>query len=225
MATELKNMPENIVLNKDRLSSIVKNYKESVKREHVWPAPLGILISVLLCISATSNFQEIWFLTADQVGLLVYLLGLFSLVWLVKALWSLRKDKADENFYTDVLQSLKNTRDYTVVYIIKLTRDDIPRVLVERKSTWDCYFLPYVSRSYSGDISSQNISVFQKTIASYLGVSSDVVAIEHFRDFCLVSEKYSPKDKVSKQFNFDFFFFSVGFYPVSTDGFKRAENV
>lgn len=206
---ELRDIPENVVVNKDRLASIVKTYKEAVKREHGWPTPLGIFISVLLCIVATNSFQEILFLTKDQVALLVYLLGGLSLCWLLKAIWDLRKDKADSNFYVDLVQSLKNTPDYTVVYIIKLTKDEIPRVLVEKKASWNCYFLPYVSRTSAGDISKQNISDFQKTIASYLGVSSDIVSIDHFRDFSLVSEKYSPTDKVAKQFNFDFFFFSV----------------
>lgn len=206
---EMKNIPEHIVVNKDRLASIVKSYKEAVRREYSWPTPLGIFISVLLCIVATNSFQEIWFLTKDQVALLVYLLGLFSFGWLLKALLGLRKNKADSNFYSQLVQSLKNTPDYTVIYIIKLTTDEIPRVLVEKKASWNCYFLPYVARSGSGDISNQNISDFQKTIASYLGVSSDAVSIDHFRDFPLVSEKYSPTDMVAKQFNFDFFFFTV----------------
>lgn len=209
LTKEMKNIPENVVINKDRLGSIVKNYKDAVKREQGWPTPLGIFVSVILCIVATNSFQEVLFLTKDQVALIVYLLGVASFVWLAKTLVGSQKDKAESIFYSELAQNIKNIPDYTVVYIIKLTKDEIPRVLVERKASWNCYFLPYVSRVGAGDISSQNITDFQKTIASYLGVPSDFVSIEHFRDFSLVSEKYSPTDKVSKQFNFDFFFFTI----------------
>lgn len=209
MSKEFKTLPEDILVSKDRLSSILKTYKESIRKEDRWHTPLGIVTSVLLCVAATSSFQEIWLLTNDQVELLVYLSGIISLSWFIYAFFQSRSGKADPNFYLELQDSLKNAPDYTVIYIIKLTKDEIPRILVEKKASWNCYFLPYASRNQSGDFSNQNITDFQKTIASYLGISNEFVSIDHFREFPLVSNKYSPKDRVSKQFNFDFFFFTV----------------
>lgn len=202
-------LPENLVIGKDRLFLLIDEYKRGIKSEHGWPAPAGILVSVTLCLFVTDRFVPFLMLTADQTRLLVYLLGIASFLWLGNEILKSRFGSAQEKLESEILESIKNAPDFTVIYLIKLTKDQVPRVLVEWKDSWDCYFLPYVARNQRDDFSTQSLTALQKTVASYLGISSDAVSIDHLRDYSFISEKYSPKDKVHKQYNFDFFFFSV----------------
>lgn len=204
-----RQFPDSLVIGKDRLFSLIEEYRRGVKSEHGWPAPAGILVSVLLCLAVTEQFQPLLMLTADQTKLIVYLLGIYSVYWLVKEVWITRVGNSQEKLEMEIFESIKNSPDFTVIYLIKLTKDQVPRVLVEWKTSWGCYFLPYVARTQPDGFSTQSLTSLQKTVASYFGIASESVSIEHLRDYSLVSEKYSPTDKVSKQYNFDFFFFSV----------------
>lgn len=209
MESKRKQFPEQLVIGRDRLFSLIDDYRRGIRSEHGWPAPAGILVSVLLCLAVTDKFQPFLKLSADQTKLIVYLLGLYSIYWLAKELWQTRVGNSQVRLESEILESIKNAPDFTVIYLVKLTSDQIPRVLVEWKDSWGCYFLPYVARSQSDDFSTQSLTALQRTVASYFGVSSESVSIDHLRDYSFVSEKYSPPDKVHKQYNFDFFFFSV----------------
>lgn len=198
-------LPNQILINKDRLLTIFGDYKNNVQNGSDWKTPLGVLISVCLCVFATENFNGVLGLNADQVAILVYMLGFVAAFFLVKSIFRLFSSKAEDKLKKDIIESILNVPDYTVIYIIKLTKDNIPRILVEKKTTWDCYFLPYAARKSSGLMSTHNITEFQRTIASYLGLQADAVSIEHLRECALISEKFSPKDQVYKQYNFDFF--------------------
>jgi hypothetical protein len=202
-------LPNQILINRDRLLTIFGDYKNGVQSGSDWRTPIGILISVILCVFATEDFNSVSILTKDQVALLVYLIGLGAFFFFVRSVVRSFSLKAEDELEKDIMESILNVPDYTVIYIIKLTKDNIPRILVEKKATWDCYFLPYAARKSSGLMSTHNITEFQRTIASYLGLQADAVSIEHLRECALISEKFSPKDQVYKQYNFDFFFFNI----------------
>lgn len=208
LSNENKGLPESIVIGRDRLIFLIGEYKEGIKKEHGWPAPAGIFTSVFLCIAATSDFQSFWFFSVDQTQMLVYGLLILSGVWLVYVVSSAPIGEADQRLMSELTGSIKNKPDYTVIYIIKLTKDEIPRLLVEEKPQWECFFLPHVSRMLELNFSN-SIPSFKKTIASYLGISCECVNVDHLTQFSLTSEKYSPKEKLYKQFNFDFLFFTL----------------
>jgi len=201
-------LPETIVINSTRLQSIVNDYGKEMAARVGWTVPAAFLFSVVLCIPV-SDFKPYAGLTSDQVKLIVYLLGLGSLVWTVFELLKLRNDLPQEKYERRLSSHIINTPDFTVMYLIKLTTDHVPRILVEKNPTWNCYFLPYVSRPSSDSFSFEKITELRNTIASYLAIAKDDVNIDHLREYSLTSEKFSEKDKMQKQFNFDFFFFSI----------------
>jgi hypothetical protein len=201
-------LPETIVINSTKLESLILDYGKDVKGQFGWPVPAAFLFSVILCIPV-SEFKATWGLTADQIKILVYLAGIASLIWTCFELRQIFKTSPHSSFVKNLADSIKNTPDFTVMYLIKLTKDQIPRILVEKNNTWKCYFLPYVSRSPADLFSTEKLDELTRTISAFLGISSDGVTIDHLREYGLISEKYSQSDQVQKQFNFDFFFFSV----------------
>ncbi|WP_324039780.1 hypothetical protein [Aeromonas dhakensis] len=202
------NLPNEIIIDRHILKSLIKSYSEEVKKEHGWATPLSVAISIFLCIVATTSFKGILGLSSEQMGTIVWILFILSIFSTAHQIYRACKCKAEESLYKNIYENIKNIPDNTVIYIIKLTRDNIPRLLVEKKPSWGCYFLPYSSKN--GDsISEKNISDFKKTISSYLGISNEDVSVDHLKDFPLKSSKFSPKDKVYKQFNFDFLFFTI----------------
>lgn len=206
--TEKRKPPETIVINNARLQSIVSEYGKEMAARVGWTVPAAFLFSVVLCVPV-SDFKPYAGLTGDQVKLIVYLFGLVSLAWTIIELLKLRNDLPHVKFERSLSDSIINTPDFTVMYLIKLTTDHVPRILVEKNPTWNCYFLPYVSRPSADLFSFEKITELRNTIASYLAIAKDDVNIDHLREYSLISEKFSEKDKVQKQFNFDFFFFSI----------------
>ncbi|HEA3089152.1 TPA: hypothetical protein RVR74_004252 [Aeromonas salmonicida] len=204
----IEKLPNEIIIDRQILKSLVREYGEKVRKEHGWATPLSFFISIFLCIIATTSFKGVLGLSSEQVNTIVWILFYSSLASTIFQIYKSCKLHADESFYLDLYKNIKNIPDNTVIYIIKLTRDNIPRLLVEKKPSWGCYFLPYSSKN-GDNISEKNISDFKNTISSYLGISSRDVSVDHLKDFPLISSKFSPKDKVYKQFNFDFLFFTI----------------
>lgn len=202
-------LPNNLSISSDRLLSIVSDYRKVIEEKNSWQAPLGILVSIVMCIVATKEYQPVFGFNGEQVQVAIYMFGVGCFIWLVRKIISYCKSNPENLFEQDIINSIKNVPEFTVVYIVKLTKDGIPRVLVEEKQSWKCFFLPYVASSRNAKFSIEKLSELQVTIASLLGISSKSVTVEHLRDYSLVSEKYSPTDETVKQFNFDFFFFTV----------------
>lgn len=201
-------LPETVVINSTKLQSLVSDYGREMGGRVGWTVPAAFLLSVVLCIPV-SDFKAFLGLTADQVKLIVYLIGIVSFFWTLAELRKIIKEKPFLSFQKGIAESLINTPDFTVMYLIKLTTDHLPRILVEKNPTWNCYFLPYTSRTATDGFSTKKITELKSTISSYLAISNDAVNIDHLRDYTFTSEKFSEKDKVQKQFNFDFFFFSI----------------
>lgn len=201
-------LPNEIIIDRQILKSLVKEYSEQVRKTHGWTTPLSIFISVLLCIFATTSFKPIFGASAERVETAVWILCFIFLAWTIYQLIVSFQCSAESKFYSSLYENIKNVPDNTVIFIIKLTKDGIPRLLVEKKPSWGCYFLPYTSKN-DVHISQENISDFKNTISYYLGIASDDVSVDHLEDYPLISSKFSPKDKVYKQFNFDFLFFTI----------------
>jgi hypothetical protein len=203
-----KKLPDTIVINSMRLRNLVSDYGREMGSRVGWAVPAAFFLSIALCI-LVSEFKPFLGFSADQVKLVIYLIGIASFLWTLTEINKLRRERPIFYFEKGLAENLINTPDFTVMYLIKLTTDFLPRILVEKNPTWNCYFLPYTSRESTDSFSTEKITELKKTISSYLAIPNDSVNIDHLRDYTLTSEKFSEKDKVQKQFNFDFFFFSI----------------
>lgn len=200
-----KSLPDLLILSKERFFLLFNEYNSNKNK---WHTPLGMLFSFILCLIATKDFQPIFGIKKEIIESFVYSSMFVLFFWLIFEITQ-AITRNDEELEIALLDNIKNTPDFTVIYIVKLTTDEIPRLLVEKNQAWGCYFLPYVSTNTANNSINNNISDLQMTIASYFGISSNNINIHHLRDYALHSEKFSESDKILKQFNFDFFFFSV----------------
>lgn len=201
-------LPEELVINSSTLELILKKYHEKLSSKNSWTFPFGVFLSLLLCLMV-SDFKDKFGLKAIQWETLVVIFLIVSLLWLFKDLIKSWKEEPFEVLMSDIQNNIKNIPEYTAIYFIKSKIDDIPKILVEKNMTWDCFFLPYVHYSPYESIHAQKEKHLKKTIAGFLGIKYKRIDITHIENYSLISEKYSESERIKKQFNFEFFAFRI----------------
>lgn len=198
-------LPENIFINSSTLELILQDYKEKLATKKDWVNALSIFLAFLLCLMV-SDFKDKFGLKALQWETIIEGATIFSFFWFLHSIYKALNTDPYKDLISDISGSIKNFTEYTAIYFIRITKGNIPRILVERNMIWDCFFLPYVHYSPLQSIDIQRRDHLTKTIAGFLGIDSGSVQIEHLEDCFLTSEKFSESEKIQKQFNFEFFY-------------------
>lgn len=74
---------EIIIITSDRLELVLERYLKNLERRKEWIAPLSLLITVVVTFS-TATFKQAFF-SADTWSAIFFLVGLLSLLWLIKS--------------------------------------------------------------------------------------------------------------------------------------------
>lgn len=201
-------LPEDLIINSSKLELILDKYQEKLAAKNNWSAPFGVLIALLLALMV-SDFKDKFGLKALQWETILEILVIVSIVWLIVELKKTITSKPLNDLIMEIHDNIKNIPEYTAIYFIKTNRDNIPKILVEKNRTWDCFFLPYVHYSPYEELDNQKKEHLTKTIAGFLGVDPTKVVIDHLQGYPLTSEKYSESERINKQYNFEFFAFCI----------------
>lgn len=203
-----KQLPEDLIINSSKLELILDKYQKKLAAKNNWSTPLGVFIALLLTLMV-SDFEDKFGLKALRWETIIELLFFLSIIWLIIEITKAIKSKPLDDLITEIHQNIKNVPEYTAIYFIKTNRNNIPKILVEKNTTWDCFFLPYVHFSPYEKLDGEQKEYFLKTIAGFLGITIDGIEIEHLKDCSLSSEKYSESERIYKQYNFEFFAFCM----------------
>jgi len=201
-------LPDQIVINSARLEKIIDDHIASEKKARDWKTPAGILFTFITCYLVT-DFKPRFSIPAESIEL-IFIISSILLTALVIYLAFKESSKTTPDYKEAIHKALINKPDYTVIYFIKLTLDNIPRLLVEeKKGKWDCFFLPYVARKEGDIFNHEMLKQLKSTISNYLGINGEQIEIDHLDNLQLSSSKISRSDGCTKQYFFDFFFVSI----------------
>lgn len=95
-----------IRISEDRLELRARDFKEAVEQSVDWKAPLGILITLIVCI-ATADFKPSFGLTAEGVRIVIYISFIASVLWLGYSLFLIYRSRNKVKTSKDFVESCK----------------------------------------------------------------------------------------------------------------------
>ena len=195
-------LPETIVINSSELLRQVEKYKSNIVVNEAWKLPLGIFLSLLICLIA-SDFKDKFGIEAVYFESLILYGTIASSIWLfIAGIKSIYAFNPDATLIDGILKKYKNIFAYTAVFVIKQTKDNKIKVLVKRY--WDCFFLPFEHYLPQKTVWEQT-EVLKRLLASNLGVPENSIRFNYFEN-PLVSQKFSYTDNINKVYKFEFFY-------------------
>ncbi len=210
---EKSKLTDTIIINKAALKVSLNNYTNRLTAKKGWRWPLGLFLPLLVSLY-TADFKPLFSMEADFMRGVISTFTIIAFVLLIYALIKVLFNlNAEDKFYKEISEANKNVPDFTAVYIIKRTKDNVLRLLVEKNKTWGCYFLPWTHYNPDSPIQNQSDEL-RVAVASFLGVHFDSVKIDHFIGYQLASEKVSEKEGMKKEFKIEFIYLylSCGIY-------------
>lgn len=205
---------QKLMIHRDTLDKHIERFVIAQTTINSWQLPLSLFITLLVA-ATTTNFQEHISLPAlekqlsipAQADTILWTLVLVTLAWTIaSALSSLFTNNPRESLKTALYREILNKPDRTSLFIIKRISNNRTEILVERKGTWDCFFLPYVKHDIASQYRSSQKEDLALRIKDKLGLaSSEKLQLSILQKFERPSEKYDPPQKVVKEYHFDFF--------------------
>lgn len=208
---------QKITINRSDLKLYLKEYNDAQKTKGSWHFPLTVFISLIIAL-ATTDFQES--VDIPFLGLPIGIPeGMRLVLWFVTvvvAIWTIynlirsaaTKDPSDI-LLKKINSSVLNKPDRTSIFIIKRDRQNEIELLVEKKSSWASYFLPYVKQVALTEYTKNQEAGITKSLGDKLGVKAANIKIQLLQEFNFKSEKFDPPQKVVKEYHFEVFHVSI----------------
>lgn len=205
---------QKLMIHKDTLDKHIEKFATAQTTINSWQLPLSLFITLLVAVT-TTNFQDQINVTGlsqpipipPQADTVLWLLVLGTLLWTIKSTFrSTITVNPREALKTALYSEILNKPDRTSLFIIKRILSGDIQVLVENKTTWDCFFLPYVKHETANQYRNNQKDDLILKIKDKLGLKPDEsLQINLLQKFEQPSEKYDPPQKVVKEYHFEFF--------------------
>lgn len=199
----MKNSPNKILISPDTIDDICERHLKDDFVDKIFWALLGINIpSVLTIIVSIDNgwdyFDTIY---ATVIGILM----IFNLCLLIYKILNRNHLKINEKIFE---QTDKET-EYSALFIISRVTTDLngvtrKSILVQRKDSWNCDFLPYVEIDKKTTLDAQT-DTLKKQLASKININDSLIKINHIEDGGCYSIKLSVPDQTEKIFRYEFY--------------------
>ncbi|WP_089641893.1 hypothetical protein [Escherichia coli] len=80
------NIKTNIITTtEDKLNLVLIEYESDSKKRHLWATPLGILISLCICLLTTKDINDLWGIESQVWKAIIIISTILSFLWLIKA--------------------------------------------------------------------------------------------------------------------------------------------
>ncbi|MDD2136769.1 hypothetical protein [Pseudomonas kurunegalensis] len=224
---------QKITLNRSDLKLYIKEYDEAQKSKQSWHLPITILFSLLIAVTTTSfqpnisiPFSNIKLEIPSGMSLVLWFSTCLTTIWTLLAFRKCRTAKnPTELLLNKINLSILNKPDRTSVFIIKRsTPDGQIELLVEKKKSWSCYFLPYVKQLELTEYSSNQKTGTTESLGNKLGRDAKDIKIELLQNFNFKSEKFDPPQKVVKEYHFEVFHVSITGAPFASPEFSVGDR-
>ena len=205
---------QKLMIHKDTLDKHIEKFTTAQTTINSWQIPLTLFITLLIA-ATTTNFQEQIqppglnqaIPIPPQTDTALWLLVAASFIWtIISATKSVLTKNPRETLKAALYSEILNKPDRTSLFIIKRTLNGTTQFLVENKSTWDCFFLPYIKHEIANQYRQSQESELITLLKDKLGLEQrDSLTISLLQKFHQPSEKYDPPQKVVKEYHFEFF--------------------
>lgn len=204
----LKDIPRKIIIDKADLGLCIEYFRSVYNDKSGWKASLPFLIAMLVVYFTTNVDQQkikalnkvLGFnLTVSDVSNVFVLVLILSLIWFIKDIFKYIKNG---NPYVRLFDKIKensvNKPDYTAVFLFKKTIGNKKYILVEYKSSWKCFFLPYYKENNYYEKNDRKF--IDKLSRKIIGLNNDVKILDV--GVSKHAERYDPPENVVKDYNF-----------------------
>jgi hypothetical protein len=208
---------QKITINRSDLKLYIKEHNEDQSIKDRWHFPLTALISLAIAL-ATTTFQPNvtipitnWSIEIpDGARAVLWAATIFFLIWTIISTYrSLKTDDPLHTLLNKIDSSILNKPDRTSVFIVKRTNGDRIELLVEKKRSWDCFFLPYVKQSALTEYTPLQKNDTTQSLGDKLGIAPNKIKIDLLQEFNFKSEKFDPPQKVVKEYHFEVFHVAI----------------
>ncbi len=204
---------QKITINRSDLKLYIREYEDARKAKQSWHFPLTVFVSLVIAVTTTTFQPNITIpITGytvsipDGMSLVLWFSTLLVMLWALSSLLSSSRIKnPHEDLLNKINFSILNRPDRTSVFIIKRESSGQVELLVEKKESWGCYFLPYVKQTVLTEYTKSEKSGTTKSLGDKLGVKAESVDIDLLQAFNFKSEKFDPPQKVVKEYHFEVF--------------------
>ena len=97
-------------------------------------------------------------------------------------------------------------------------------MLVEKKGSWACYFLPYVKQAALTEYTKNQKYGTTKSLGDKLGVNAENIKIDLLQEFNFKSEKFDPPQKVVKEYHFEVFHVTITGNKLQNNDFEIGDR-
>lgn len=201
-----------ITIDRVDLDLCLEKHASDYEKRKRWHLPLTLFFTLTLALLTTKFEAEVVvpftshsLAIPENISIVAWTINVIFLLWgLLRIVQSIRIFRTDEIFLANLHCRILNVPDFTRVFIIKNEMDDDVKLLVEKKVSWDCFFLPYVKKEITEKDFLDTASI-KKAISDKIGLNDNVTNIDFIQGLSLISEKYDPPQKVVKEFKFEFY--------------------
>lgn len=207
----LKDIPRKVIIDKADLGLCIEYFRNIYSDKSGWKASLPFAVAMLI-VFFTTNIDENKLLyinqiagsqiNKDQVSIMFIIILTISILWITKDIF---KYFISGNSYVKLFDKIKensiNKPDYTSIFIFKKIENNKKYILVEYKSTWNCFFLPYYKETgYYERNDNKFLDKLSRKIKN-LGCNISIIDIGINKH----TEKYDPPENIVKDYNFSLY--------------------
>lgn len=223
---------QKITINRSDLKLYIREYDDAQRAKNSWHFPLTVLVSLLIAIT-TTKFQPNVTLPItghiisipDGMSLVLWAATFAVSIWTINNLIKSATTKdPHESLLSKINLSILNKPDRTSVFIIKRESQGEIELLVEKKGSWACYFLPYVKQAALTEYTSNQKYGTTKSLGDKLGVNAENIKIDLLQEFNFKSEKFDPPQKVVKEYHFEVFHVTISDNKLQNNDFQIGDR-
>lgn len=199
----MNNSPSKILISPTTIDEIcAKHFKDDILDKIFW-ALIGIIVPSILTIIV--SIENGWDHFETIYATIIALLTICAVIILIHKIVNRKHAKINKR----ILEHANNETEYSALFIIsriKTTAKGRKRiqVLVQRKDSWNCDFLPYVEIDKASTLTSQE-DYLKKQLASKLNLNDSHIKINHIDGGGCYSIKLSVPDQTEKIFRYEFY--------------------
>ncbi len=224
---------QKITINRSDLKLYIKEYDEVQDAKKSWHLPLTVLISLLIALTTTSFQPSVTIpilnhpiQMPDGMSAVLWCATIVFTIWTVLAIFkSAKAENPLELLLRKIDTSILNKPDRTSIFIIKRDAHSKIELLVEKKGSWACYFLPYVKQVALTEYTNNQKEGTTKSLGDKLGIDAKNIKIDLLQEFNFKSEKFDPPQKVVKEYHFEVFHVKITGSGLQGDVFNVGDRV
>ncbi len=206
----MKNLPSKILIEPSKIDDICsKHFKDDLLDKFFW-ALLGIIVPSILTI--IDSIGDNWGHFETIYATITVALTIVAIIILIYKIINRKNVRINEQIFEHADKETEYSALFVISRIITNAKGKKSiQILVQKKDTWNCDFLPYVDIDKHLTLDDQENNL-KKQLACKLNINDLHMKINHIEDGGCYSIKLSVPDHTEKIFRYEFYNVSLESY-------------